>query len=159
MKRILTVCVVAMSLALCLAFAGCGGQKSGGVTVDCPLEDGTYTADFTTDSSMFHVNEAYKGKGILTVKDKQMTIHVVVVSTSIEKLFLGTADNAQKAGAKLIEGKVETVDYGDGTTGEANGFDIPVPYLDKEFDLALIGSKGKWYDHKVSVSNPEPVTE
>ena len=31
--------------------------------------------------------------------------------------------------------------------------DIPVPYLDKEFDLALIGTKGTWYDHKVSVSD------
>ena len=36
-----------------------------------------------------------------------------------------------------------------------NGFDVPVPYLDKEFDLALIGTKGKWYDHKVSVSSPQ----
>ena len=26
--------------------------------------------------------------------------------------------------------------------------------LGEEFDLALIGTKGKWYDHKVSVSNP-----
>ena len=36
------------------------------------------------------------------------------------------------------------------------GFDIPVPALDEEFDVALIGTKGTWYDHKVSVSNPEP---
>ena len=34
-------------------------------------------------------------------------------------------------------------------------FDVPVPALDEEFDLALIGTKGVWYDHKVSVSNPE----
>ena len=40
-------------------------------------------------------------------------------------------------------------------TEEVYGFDIPVPALDKEFDLALIGTKGVWYDHKVSVSNPE----
>ena len=33
------------------------------------LEDGTYSAEFDTDSSMFHVNEANDGKGILTVKD------------------------------------------------------------------------------------------
>ena len=39
------------------------------------------------------------------------------------------------------------------------GFDIPVPALDEEFDLALIGKKGTWYDHKVSVSNPVPVEE
>ena len=29
----------------------------------------------------------------------------------------------------------------------------PVEALDQEFDLALIGTKGKWYDHKVSVSD------
>ena len=41
------------------------------------------------------------------------------------------------------------------TSEEANAFDVPVPALDEEFDLALIGTKGVWYDHKVSVSNPE----
>ena len=46
--------------------------------------------------------------------------------------------------------------YSDGYTEEVYGFDIPVPALDKEFDVALIGKKGKWYDHKVSVSNPVP---
>ena len=38
---------------------------------------------------------------------------------------------------------------------EVYGFDIPVPVLDEEFDVALIGKKGKWYDHKVSVSDPQ----
>ena len=41
-----------------------------------PIEDGTYTAEFKTDSSMFHVNDAYDDKGTLTVKDGKMTIHV-----------------------------------------------------------------------------------
>ena len=36
-----------------------------------------------------------------------------------------------------------------------NGFDVPVPVLDEPFNLALIGTKGKWYDHEVIVSNPE----
>ena len=31
--------------------------------------------------------------------------------------------------------------------------------LDEEFDVALLGKKGKWYDHKVSVSNPVPASE
>ena len=39
------------------------------------------------------------------------------------------------------------------------GFDIPVPALDEEFDVALIGTKGKWYDHKVCVSNPVDISE
>ncbi len=44
-------------------------------------------------------------------------------------------------------------------TEEVYGFDIPVPALDEEFDVALIGTKGTWYDHKVSVSNPEPMED
>jgi len=71
-------------------------------------------------------------------------------------LFLGTAEDAQKDGAELLEPTTDTVDYEDGTTDEAYGFDVPVPALDEEFDLALIGTKGEWYDHKVKVSNPQP---
>ena len=40
------------------------------------LEDGVYTAEFDTDSGMFHVSEACDGKGTLTVQDRAMTIHV-----------------------------------------------------------------------------------
>lgn len=119
-----------------------------------PIEDGTYTAEFQTDSSMFHVNEANEGKGTLTVKDGKMTIHISLVSKNIVNLFPGTAEEAQKKGAKLLEPTTDEVTYSDGTTEEVYGFDVPVPELDKEFDLALIGTKGKWYDHKVSVTNP-----
>ena len=31
------------------------------------------------------------------------------------------------------------------------GFDIPVSAVDADFDLAILGTKGKWYDHVVSV--------
>ena len=44
--------------------------------------------------------------------------------------------------------------YSDGATEEVYGFDIPVTVIDQEFDLALIGTKGVWYDHKVSIENP-----
>lgn len=118
------------------------------------LEDGVYTAEFDTDSSMFHVNEANEGKGTLTVKDGEMTIHVSLASKSIVNLFPGTAEDAQKDGAQLLEPTTDTVTYSDGLSDEVYGFDIPVPALDEEFDLALIGTKGKWYDHKVSVTNP-----
>ena len=66
----------------------------------------------------------------------------------------GLAEDAQKEGAALLEPTTDVVDYNDGTTGEAYGFDIPVPAIGEEFDCALVGTKGKWYDHKVSVSNP-----
>ena len=118
------------------------------------LEDGTYTALFNTDSSMFHVNEANEGKGVLTVKDGQMTIHVSLASKGILNLFVGTKEDAQKEGAVLLEPTTDTVEYKDGTTEEVYGFDIPVPAIGEEFDCALIGEKGTWYDHKVSVTEP-----
>lgn len=128
-------------------------------TATAVLEDGTYTAEFDTDSSMFHVNEACEGKGTLTVKDGIMTIHVSMPSKNIVNLYPGLAEDAQKEGAELLQPTTDTVTYSDGMTEEVNGFDVPVPALDEEFDLALIGTKGTWYDHKVSVSNPEKIEE
>lgn len=123
-------------------------------TTDAVLEDGTYEAEFKTDSGMFHVNEANDGKGVLTVKDGQMSIHISLTSKNIVNLFVGKAADAKKDGAELLQPTTDTVTYDDGTTEEVNGFDVPVKALDKDFDLALIGTKGKWYDHTVSVTNP-----
>ena len=123
-------------------------------TAAADLEDGTYTALFNTDSSMFHVNEANEGKGVLTVEGGQMTIHVSLASKGILNLFVGTAEDAQKEGAVLLEPTTDTVEYKDGTSEEVYGFDIPVPAIGEEFDCALIGEKGTWYDHKVSVTEP-----
>ena len=119
------------------------------------LEDGTYTAEFDTDSGMFHVNEANDGKGVLTVKDGKMTLHVSLASKNIVNLFVGTAEDAQKDGAELLQPTTDTVTYSDGMSEEVYGFDIPVEAIDEEFDLALIGKKNKWYDHKVKVTNPQ----
>lgn len=126
-------------------------------TTDAVLEDGTYEAEFKTDSGMFHVNEANDGKGVLTVKDGQMSIHIGLTSKNIVNLFVGKAADAKKDGAELLQPTTDTVTYDDGTTEEVNGFDVPVKALDKDFDLALIGTKGKWYDHTVSVTNPVKV--
>lgn len=121
------------------------------------LADGVYTADFDTDSGMFHVNEALNGKGTLTVENGQMTIHISLVSQNIVNLFPGKAEDAAKEGAQVLEPTLDTVTYSDGTTEEVYGFDVPVAALDQEFDLAILGAKGTWYDHVVSVSNPEPI--
>ena len=155
MKRTLTLMLTA--LLLCTLLFGCG-QKSGDgdpqdTNTEPALADGVYTADFNTDSSMFHVNEACEGKGTLTVENGQMTIHISLPSKSILNLFCGTAEDAQKDGAALLQPTADTVTYSDGLSEEVNGFDIPVPALDEEFDVAIIGTKGKWYDHKVSVTN------
>ena len=119
------------------------------------LKDGTYLADFTTDSSMFHVNEALDGKGELTVKNGKMTIHVSLVSKKIVNLYVGTAADAEKDEANWLKPTEDEVTYSDGTKETVYGFDVPVEALGKDFDLAILGEKGTWYDHKVSVSNPE----
>lgn len=131
-------------------------EDTAGESSEAELADGTYTADFNTDSNMFHVNEAKDGKGVLTVKDGKMTIHISLVSKNIVNVFVGTKEEAQADGAELIEPTTDEVTYSDGTTDEVYGFDIPVEKLDEDFNLAIIGKKGTWYDHVVSVSNPVP---
>ena len=149
LSRIL-ICAVLTAVML-IMMTGCGGTET---TADPGIADGTYVASFTTDNSMFHVNEANQDKGILTVKDGKMTIHVSLQSKKIVNLYPGSAEDAKKEGAELIEPTTDKVVYSDGYEDEVYGFDIPVPALNEEFDVALIGTHGNWYDHKVVVSDP-----
>ena len=169
MKRVFS-CVIAASLTLSL-LAGCGASStassaaSGAVSSEAAssvassavetaaLPDGVYTADFDTDSSMFHANEACNGKGTLTVENGQMTFHVSLASTHIVNLYLGKASDAADHEADWLQPTTDTVTYSDGTSEEVYGFDIPVSAVDADFDLAILGTKGKWYDHVVSVRN------
>ena len=168
MKKFLSiVCagVLAAALTACTAApaASQSAAASSAASVQAQsapaLADGVYQASFSTDSSMFHANEACDGKGVLTVQNGQMSIYVTLAGKGIVNLFSGTAEDAQKPGAEWLQPTLETVHYSDGTTDEANAFLIPVPYLDEEFDVALVGKKGTWYDHKVSVSDPEPLAD
>ena len=154
MKKRTLIAAVTM-LLISILLAACSGNSAS----KAELPDGVYTAEFHTDNSMFHVSEACDGKGTLTVQNGEMTIHVSLGSKKIVNLYCGLAKDAAKEGAELLEPTTDQVTYSDGWTEEVYGFDIPVPALDKEFDVALIGTKGKWYDHKVSVSNPEPAEE
>ena len=166
MKKFLSVVcagVLAAALTACTAApaASQSAPASSAASVQAQsapaLADGVYQASFSTDSSMFHANEACDGKGVLTVQNGQMSIYVTLAGKGIVNLFPGTAEDARKPGAEWLQPTLETVHYSDGTTDEANAFLIPVPYLDEEFDVALVGKKGTWYDHKVSVSDPQPL--
>lgn len=168
MKKFLSiVCagVLAAALTACTAApaASQSAPASSAASVQAQsapaLADGVYQASFSTDSSMFHANEACDGKGVLTVQNGQMSIYVTLAGKGIVNLFPGTAEDARKPGAEWLQPTLETVHYSDGTTDEANAFLIPVPYLDEEFDVALVGKKGTWYDHKVSVSDPQPLAD
>ena len=160
MRKLIATLAVAAVLAMGLCLFGCSnGQQSGGANAS-GLEPGVYDATFTTDSSMFHVNEAYNNKGKLTVaEDGSMNIHVSLVSKRIVNLYPGVAADAQAAGAVLLEPTTDTVTYSDGSTDDVYGFDVPVPAIGEEFDLAILGESGKWRDHKVSVSDPVPAAE
>ena len=126
---------------------------------EAALPDGVYTADFNTDSSMFHANESCNGKGTLTVADGQMTMHVSLQSKKIVNLYLGMAADAADHEADWLQPTTDTVTYSDGTSEEVYGFDIPVAAVDADFQLAILGTKGTWYDHTVSVANAEPADE
>ena len=154
-----TTAILLLIAVFCISLAGCGKNNSAANENNAVpgLADGTYTVDVKTDSTMFHLNEASKSKGTLTVKNGQMTVHITLASKSIVNLFYGKAEDAKKDGAKLIEPTTDKVTYSDGITEEAFGFDIPVPKLGEEFEVAIIGTHGDWYDHKIIVTNPEPV--
>ena len=183
-KFTVLVCLLAV---LCTALAACGGkaettvppQTTEAVTTETAateaatteaaaeptetqtalpaLEDGIYTAEFHTDSGMFHVNEAMEGKGTLTVQDGKMTLHVTLASKGILNLFVGKAEDAVKDGAVILEHTEDPVTYKDGFSETVYGFDIPIEVIGEDFDLALIGKNGVWYDHVVSVTNPEKI--
>ena len=181
MKDTRFVSLLAVSALLAASLAGCGSSassvassasseavssvaesavseaasESAAASSALVLEDGTYTAEFDTDSSMFHVNEASDGKGTLTVEDGQMTLHISLQSKKIVNLYVGMAADAPDHEADWLQPTTDTVTYSDGTSEEVYGFDVPVEELDTDFQLAILGTKGKWYDHTVSVRNVE----
>ncbi len=155
-KQIKTLAILAMAA---LSLTACGtakkseAPKTEQTRAKLSLEDGIYQATFTTDSRMFHVNEVCKDKAVLTVNKGEGTLHLVMPSKNIVNLFCGVASDAKKKGADLIKPTEEEVTYEDGLKETVYAFDVPLPVMDQEFDLALIGTKGKWYDHKVKVSD------
>ena len=172
-KQFLSLSVA--SLLLAAALTGCGAASStassvagseaassvassaaASETTAAALPDGVYTAEFDTDSGMFHANEACDGKGTLTVENGTMTFHVSLASKKIVNLYVGMAADADANKADWLLPTTDTVTYSDGTSEEVYGFDIPVEKLDENFNVAIIGKKGTWYDHVVSVSNPVP---
>ena len=176
-KQFLSLSVA--SLLLAAALTGCGAASStassaagseaassvassaaaASETAAAALPDGVYTADFDTDSGMFHANEACDGKGTLTVENGTMTFHVSLASKKIVNLYVGMAADADANKADWLLPTTDTVTYSDGTSEEVYGYDIPVAAVDEDFQLALLGTKGKWYDHTVSIRNAEPKAE
>ena len=102
---------------------------------------------------MFHANESKKGRGTLAVVNGKMMLHVSLSGKKILNLYVGKADDAKNNEADWLKPTKDKVTYEDGLSETVYGFNVPVKKMDSEFDLALIGKKGVWYDHKVSVSD------
>ncbi len=117
------------------------------------VADGTYSARFNSDSSMFRVSDALDGFGTLTVVNGKMTLHISLSGKGVLNLYVGSAEDAKTHESDWLVPTTDTVTYSDGTSEEVFGFDVPVEKLNTDFALALIGKKGVWYDHTVSVSD------
>ena len=147
------------ALIACVAIAGCSSSSQSSSApasgpADLGISNGEYEVDVATDSSMFHLNETADGKATLTVTNEGATVHMTLVSKRIINLYAGTVEQAEADEAGWIQPTTDTVTYDDGYTEEVYGFDVPVPVLDEPFDVAILGVKGKWYDHTVTVSSP-----
>ncbi len=175
MKKII-VGILAIAMAAMVVLAACGsnggGETTGGAAPSGQevnagsaavepaadaLADGVYVVDVDTGSNMFHVNETKEGKGELTVKNGEMTLHITLASKKIVNLFVGTTEEAEAADeADLLQPTTDEVTYSDGMTEEVYGYDVPCPAVGEPFDVSILGTKGNWYTHPVTVTNPVP---
>lgn len=125
-KQLVSLSVASLMLAAVLT--GCGGASSTASSAvssegrlpsaaaasepaEAALPDGVYTAEFDTDSGMFHANEACNGMGTLTVENGQMTFHVSLASKKIVNLYVGMAADAEANKADWSLPTTDTVTY------------------------------------------------
>ncbi len=163
-KTLMNKIIIVGGLSACLLLGGCGaGQAADATSAESTVaaQESTVTPTESTEatetvSTETAQDEAQLPDGVYTAEfsTDSMTIHISLGSKKILNLYPGLAEDAAKEGAVLLEPTTDTVTYSDGMTEEVYGFDVPVPVIGEEFDLALIGTKGKWYDHKVKVSDP-----
>lgn len=130
MKRFISV-IMLMIMALCL----CSCEKEMTPIYADSLNDGTYSIEVKSSSSMFKIIDCQ-----LTVENNSMTAVMTLSGTGYEKVFLGTKEEADNAPDSEFSYFTETAD------GKYY-YKIPVEALDKEFSCAGFSiRKQKWYD-------------
>ena len=99
------------------------------------LNDGTYTIDVTSSSSMFRIVDCE-----LNVSDGEMTADMTLSGTGYEKLYMGTGEEAKSADGD------DYIYYVENAEG-AYTYTVPVEALDTEIDCAAFSiRKQEWYD-------------
>ena len=97
------------------------------------LNDGTYSINVDSSSSMFKITECE-----LTVADGKMTAVLTMGGTGYKYLYMGTEEEAAAADESTYIPCDES--------GEAHKFTLPVEALDKEIDCAAFSrKKEEWY--------------
>ncbi len=122
------------------------------------LDDGYYMATLTSQDAKFQVNTRMKGLGNLIVEDSLGNISVTLNSNDITKVFVGTAQDAQKEGASVLEARTTKFNNSNGTSEVFNAFLIPVPDIEKEYDCAYFSTDNKWHDNKIKLSGIKKAT-
>ena len=99
------------------------------------IKDGVYPVKVDTSSNMFQVTGCE-----LTVRDGRMTAVMTMGGTGYLKLFMGTGEEAAKAGEEDFIPYRETEDG-------LHTFQVPVEALDMGIDCSAFSKKKeKWYD-------------
>lgn len=99
------------------------------------IKDGVYTVAVDSSSSMFKITDCE-----LTVSHGEMTAVMRMGGTGYMKVFLGTGEEAAKAGEEECIPYVETADG-------AHTFTVPVEALDMGISCAAFSkNKELWYD-------------
>jgi len=102
------------------------------------LKEGDYHIDVDSSSSMFKIADC-----ILHVADGSMTADIIIASKSYDKLFMGSEDEANKAGTGSGIGYTENED------GQSV-FTVPIEALDMETECAALSAKKQeWYGRKL----------
>lgn len=107
-------------------------------------EDGTYSVEVESDSSLFKVEEA-----TLVAEDGKYTAEITVKNDKYEYVFCGTSAEALDAKAELLY-----------PLEEGNKYTIHVGEMDREISIATYDEdKNKWYDRTLVFSSESLKTE
>lgn len=102
---------------------------------------------FESDSSMFHLNETLKGKAKLVLNRGVLCAEMIMPSKNIVNIAM--EPNGE---GLLLAPETVTVTYDDGATEEVYAFYLPAKAFNESFVVSILGTKGVWYDHTVTLT-------
>ena len=101
--------------------------------------DGEYGITAETDSSMFKIVDCK-----LAVADGKMTATITLSGSGFNNLYMGTAEDAEKAAES------DLIAFTENSEGQ-HVYTVPVEALDKPIKCAAQSlKKGTWYDHEIT---------